>query len=281
MKNLQIVKQLVTPEIAAQYLEKNTNNRNISDSYLTRYVKNMKDGKWKEDTGELIKISKTGVILDGQHRLMAVVKSGCSIYFHIAYNIDDVVFDVIDTGKPRNPGDCFLLAGVENYNAVSAIIAYYNLLNENKKVKAQKSNRATNSDLLSQYYENPEMWQNSFRVSNRLYRSFSKILSCAYIGGFYAYLRKIDEEKSLSFLTQLCTGKNIEINVINSLRDKLIQDKISTIKMPPAYKSALIIKTWNFYFSGTDSKFIKFNPNVESYPVAKGIKIIDKYQQKS
>jgi hypothetical protein len=62
----------------------------------------MINNKWKQDTGECIKISKTGRILDGQHRLKAVILSNCSIYFYVATNIDDSVFDVLDTGKARN-----------------------------------------------------------------------------------------------------------------------------------------------------------------------------------
>jgi hypothetical protein len=47
MKNLQIVKELITPEIAKEYLEKNTKNRLISQQQLARYARNMKEGKWK------------------------------------------------------------------------------------------------------------------------------------------------------------------------------------------------------------------------------------------
>lgn len=269
MKNLQIVKELITPEIAKEYLEKNTKNRLISQQQLARYARNMKEGKWKEDTGELIKISKTGVVLDGQHRLSAVVLSGVSIYFHIAYNVDDSVFDVIDTGKSRNAGDVFKIAGVSNANNTAAIIAHYNLIKAGRKAGANRNGKSINSELLEQYYENSDWWDMIRKESYGMYESFSRVITMSFIGGFYACFYEINKQKAEEFMRQLCTGVGVSNNVIYLLRNKMIQDRVSPKKIGETFKMALIIKSWNFFISNANVKQLMFDPNREEFPKIK------------
>src|SRR5258708_40251676 len=60
----------ITPEMATQWLEKNTMNRRIRQSDVDNLTGIMKRGQW-ELNGETIIISDTGDVLDGQHRLSA------------------------------------------------------------------------------------------------------------------------------------------------------------------------------------------------------------------
>jgi hypothetical protein len=76
---------------------------------VNRYAQDILAGRWKEDTGEVIKVSKSGIVLDGQHRLYAIVKANTPIFLHIAYGIDDSVSDVLDTGSVRSASDVFKL----------------------------------------------------------------------------------------------------------------------------------------------------------------------------
>jgi len=67
-------KQLtITPSIAKGYLENNQNNRRVKDTKVKLYAREMMAGRWKEGTAEFIKISKAGNVLDGQHRLLAII----------------------------------------------------------------------------------------------------------------------------------------------------------------------------------------------------------------
>lgn len=265
---MEIAKQLITPSIAKNYLEQNIDNRQVSQPVLLRYVDDMINGKWKEDTGEPLKISVTGRVLDGQHRLLAIVKSNCSIYFHVASNVDDSVFDVLDSGKSRNASDCFAVAGVKSSNTIPSIIAHYNLLKEGKKSGRQINLKATNAALLQQYYEDEMFWQNIASKARNWYVAFAKILPPSMIGGFYAYFYKLNRNKAEMFMNQLCTGSDITNQTINLLRQKLMQDKMSPRKMPPTLKMALIIKTWNNYINGKHVKLLKFDTVRDEFPTA-------------
>jgi hypothetical protein len=265
---IQFNKQLVTPSTAKQYLEANISNRRIKEPIVAQYANDMANGRWKEDTGELIKISKTGTILDGQHRLMAVIKSNKAINFHFATNLNDEIFDVLDTGSSRNATDAFKVKNIKHDNLIPSIIAMYNLLNLGRRAGVQKKDKATNAILLEQYYENETFWQNIAKQSHYMYKSFAKILPPSFIGGFYAYFIKLNPEKATEFMTQLATGSEVKNEVINMLRNKLMQDKMSPRKMTITLKMALIIKTWNLYIKGQTVKLLKFDSVRDEFPVA-------------
>lgn len=265
---IEFKKQLITPTIAKQYLEANYSNRRVKMPVVLQYANDMANDRWKDDTCEAIKISKTGIVLDGQHRLLAVIKSNKSIYFHLAIGLDDSIIDVLDTGSARSAADTFKVRGIKNSNNIPSIIGMYNLLDMGKKDGIQKNLRATNAVLLEQFYKDENFWQNVTRISFNWYISFAKILPLSFIGGFYAYFLKLNNEKAEQFMDQLATGINIQNETIYLLRNKLIQDKILPRKMPPNLKMALTIKTWNLFVRGQSVKVLKFDTVRDEFPKA-------------
>src|ERR1700753_330097 len=100
----------ITPEIARAWLETNIHNRPVNETVIARYVEAMKSGQW-ERNGETIKFANTGALLDGQHRLKAVLQSGVTIETYVVFNLPPQVFDTIDTGRNRSIGDLLALDG--------------------------------------------------------------------------------------------------------------------------------------------------------------------------
>ena len=73
--NLDLKKVLITPKLAKELLLKNNSNRRITKSFVTTYANDMREGRWKGNTAEFIKIADDGDILDGQHRLLAIIET--------------------------------------------------------------------------------------------------------------------------------------------------------------------------------------------------------------
>jgi hypothetical protein len=265
---MEFKKMLITPFQAKGLLEANVKNRRVKQPVVKRYADDMANGKWKQDTGETIKISENGVILDGQHRLLAIVKSNVSLYFHVAYDVPDDSFDVIDTGSVRNASDAFVVYGIKNSNALPSMISMHHALKYDIPHGSQKNRKPTNSDILKMYLDHEEFWQNIGKKAMNWYEAFSKILQPSVIGSFFAFFSEINADASVEFMNQLCTGQDIKNNSIALLRQKLIQDKLSVRKMPPYLKYALIIKTWNYFRSGEKIKILKFDVERDNFPVA-------------
>jgi hypothetical protein len=262
-------RRLITPEIANQMLETNTKNRRIKTRIVIRYAQDMAAGRWKEETGEVLKISKTGNILDGQHRLLAVVKSKESIYFHVATNVDDDVFDVLDTGSNRSASDAFFIKSVKHENVIPSIISLYYMLKGGYSLKGEvKYNRPTNSVLLDEYYSKEQFWQMVANKSGAWYNAFAKILSPSFVGGMYAFFYHIDEQDAEKFMDQLATGQNITNRTVGQLRQRLMQDKMSPRKMTMTLKHALMLKAWNYFRNGEEKNFLSFNLAKDNWPIA-------------
>lgn len=94
----------VSPDIARAWLERNIGNRPLSAHHVETLKRSIVDGKWRM-TGDPIRFSKTGKVIDGQHRLQAIVGSGIAVRCMVITGLDDDIFDVIDSGRMRSGGD--------------------------------------------------------------------------------------------------------------------------------------------------------------------------------
>jgi hypothetical protein len=69
-------------------------------------------------------------------------------------------------------------------------------------------------------------------------------------------------------MEQLTLGVNIQNETINALRQRLLEDRVSMLKMQFSHKTALILKTWNYFRTNNSAKSIKFDPTKETFPIA-------------
>ncbi len=93
----------VTPHMATRWLEANTNNRTISDAHVRNLARAMNSSAW-EMNGDPVRFSASGVLLDGQHRLSAIVKSGTTQRMLVIYGLGDVMH-TIDRNRARTAAD--------------------------------------------------------------------------------------------------------------------------------------------------------------------------------
>jgi len=108
----------ITPFDAAKYLEANRSNRPISRSIVDSYVGAMLAGEWLVN-GESIKFDWNGELVDGQHRLAAIVKAKTAQWFFVVRELDPEVFKTLDTGRKRSASDVFAIRKIYNPNAVA------------------------------------------------------------------------------------------------------------------------------------------------------------------
>ena len=92
----------LTPELAREWLETMPEyQRKPSMQVVAEYASDMENGRWVEGTGDAIRFNKNGQMIDGQHRCLAVIESGCSIVVTVIEGLDNEVFMVLDRGKKR------------------------------------------------------------------------------------------------------------------------------------------------------------------------------------
>lgn len=108
----------ITPAMAAEMLQRNTGNRAIKPSRVKYLAQEMTAGRFLE-TGDSIKFSNTGKLLDGQHRLLASLQSGVTIRTVVACGLKDYVFAVLDSGAKRTVADGLVVAGFTDTKTLS------------------------------------------------------------------------------------------------------------------------------------------------------------------
>lgn len=121
--------EVITPDIASIILEGNDGNRPPRKMQIAKYAATMAAGNWAPSPDGII-ISSEGRLLQGQHRLMAVVQSGVSVTMVVWRNVDDIVFKYLDRGVTRTPSDAL---GISK-GLSSVATSVYRLINGANKI---------------------------------------------------------------------------------------------------------------------------------------------------
>lgn len=85
--------------LAQKYLASSIGNRSILRAKVVQYAREMREGRWR--LVDSIDFDWNGHLLNGHHRLLAVVESGKTIRFRVARGADPSNFEVTDRGVPR------------------------------------------------------------------------------------------------------------------------------------------------------------------------------------
>jgi hypothetical protein len=259
---------VVTPSMAAEWLERGGINRPTTQSYIDRYARDMKAGEWRL-TGESIKLDRQGRVRDGQHRLFACIEAGVPFETCVTINVDEEAFDVMDSGKLRTAGDMLSLHGFTSTSGLAAM-AKASLIWEHYGNLVYNS-RATPSKpaMLAWLENNPDAvtWL----------RHAERVRKAGYPGGPGPWstvlyrLSRVDEQATLQFIDKLITGVNLDNgSPILALRNRLFASRQHGGRIEINELAALILKAWNAWRSGrmlTVLVWRHHGDSPESFPV--------------
>jgi hypothetical protein len=99
---------LVTPALAEEMLKRNTSNRNIRPNWVEYLARQIIVGGWKLTT-DAVGIRKDGVLTNGQHRLLAVIKADIPAIMLVVRGIEADAYLVTDRGRSRSLNDVLKL----------------------------------------------------------------------------------------------------------------------------------------------------------------------------
>lgn len=266
----------VTPEVATEWLGTMVANRNLSTATVQRYVELMQAGEWKLDASP-VRFNTQGQLMDGQHRLWAVIESTLEQKFLVARNVPDDAFLVMDSGKRRNFGDVLSIEfrGMKNVTSVAAVTrVLYRHENTRQTVPTLTSSRGrevSNEPLLAFYRANMESILGVTAVADRVYNRF-RALPLSHWGLLAWIFQSIDSDDAAYFFQRVIDGKNLsDGSPILRLREFLM-DEINARGRSNPERVAYVIKAWNLYRDGATIQrlYVKLGgANPEPYPTAK------------
>lgn len=216
----------------------------------------IKGGRWQL-THQAICIAVDGTLLDGQHRLLAIVESDCTVPVHLATNCPPECFTAIDTGHSRTAGDILKMEGVQNYVNIAAIIRIvhcYRTIPE--LVWVGEGARLSKQHILDYYRGDAATWDEVAYLALACHREGNVLVSA--VGAFlYLYFRNGDHHQPKEYLKLYCTGAMLPLHhPILTFRNwqtanwrvasvKKAQTQLAChIKAYKAYRSGISIKTF-------------------------------------
>lgn len=241
----------VTSVMARKFLEKNTMNRPLNQNNLEAIIKEMSNNNFQL-TGESIKIAKDGTLLDGQHRLEAILHTGKPCKMFLIEGLENDAFKYMDTGRPRQASDVLAIEGFKNATKLAAIakfcIGYQKDKTFNSAVRGNANKgktRITNAEVSEFVNKNIEQLQDSYEFGHGKGR---KLIQGKLVSSMHYILKKIDQKGADIFIEKLVEGTGLtKGNPIHQLREIFVYDKRNTKKLPQRAKVHLIIKAWNLY----------------------------------
>jgi hypothetical protein len=109
--NLSFSVEKITPYTASQILKTQKLNRKVAQSRVLEYARRMEQSEWT--VSDAIKFDETGSLIDGQHLLMAVCRSGVEFWFPLIVGYPAYSQHVMDLGLNRTVAQIGQLQGLE------------------------------------------------------------------------------------------------------------------------------------------------------------------------
>lgn len=255
----------ISPAIAEEFLTANTHNRALRERVVALYAGDMRDKRWVEN-GESIKIAVDGTVIDGQHRLEAIVGSGTTQKMLVVRNLPMSVQESIDTGSKRTFADVLRLRGEVDTNNLAALcrrVAAW----ENGQGMAGNRSSASTAQMIAVLDAHPEL-RASIAVSSAL-RMHLKMQG-AVVAFTHWLFSEIDATDTDAFFTGLRDGADLgRTHPIYVLRRTVIDHSMRTARLPESMLTAFTIKAWNAYREGREISFLRFRPGgvqAEDFP---------------
>lgn len=262
----------LTPQMAKELLSNNTRNRAMRDKYVDALAATIRRGEWEFD-GSPIRVSESGVLLDGQHRLMAIAEAGIPCDTMILTGLRDEVQLTIDSGKARRFSDYLKIIGIKDAPAVSSITRLYWMYERGHL--GGKGNWRRPDPQPRQLMETYAQYQGKITKSvSRGYhvKGHGLKINATAVSVAHMILTPIDQADAAEFFERLRDGAGIkERDPIFALRRQL-NSRPKHVHMRSDHQLALIIKAWNKWRDGEGVDMIVYRvggAQVESFPEPK------------
>lgn len=245
-----------TPKLAREILDaNNTDNRPLSQGRIEKYAADMTSGRWSTHTGETVKFAHSGRLLDGQHRLTALILANITMEFLTVRGLDEEIFTKIDIGKNRNGKDVLAIDYHLNPTVAAMVATAINMAITYEipgaVPGAMSNNNLTstrlmsgNDTLIAYARKNPDVIE-AAKFVHENYRSKS-LVSRGVLAWTSLETRRIAPAESDAFVLDILEGTGLDsADPVHGLRSVILQDQQAHRKAGRDCIIAGVVKAWN------------------------------------
>jgi hypothetical protein len=257
----------INPALAAQFLGRMPVNRRLARNHVLSLVEAINRGDWRFN-GDPIRFNSKGKLIDGQHRLNAIIESGKTIDFLVVTDLEDEAIETVDTGNRRSFANYLEMRDERYPMSLAPAVRYFANWEKTDSFADQwHAPKRSITELAKVLDDNPGI-RDSMVVLARMGNK-GRLGIRAGFGTLHYIFAGIDKDDAELFFDKLTTGVELEIdNPIYQLRERLAAFKGTGV--PTQLITAYAIKAWNLWRDGLTVKNLSWKgggKNPELFPV--------------
>lgn len=263
MGNVYIEQTMVSPAVAERMLGTNIKNRPINKNIVTSYANAMRRGEWKDCIGSL-SFDEHGHLIDGQHRLLAIIESGITAKFVCVHNLPEESFAAFDCGYRRKASQVLAMDDVTSSVVVASMIQTVVMLRKGwQQPRRSVSAKLTIKQVVDEYRTNPDLYNQCALIVGRLRHYAANAFGVNSSWGGLRYYLICDKEYSEgsvdNFFDNIVTLETVANPTLNALRKWLLGNPPQRRNDSVRFK--ILIKGWNAYATGRTISLFRIGEN--------------------
>lgn len=257
----------VTPDIAENWLEHRNLERNRRYTRLieAKYANEIRAGLWKTSP-QGISFDRDGFLLDGQHRLGAIAKTGITVDLFVSVGWAPDVFDVLDSGYKRAPAQ---MVTHPHAKLMSAAARYLGAIHGQLLTGSARGgvyvHGASTAEILRVINTWPELA--TFSASAQNCRSKGQILAAPHLAVLAQASRTQYADRIPLWLDGVAYGENLTgLDPRLHLRSRFAAEQ-RALRNAQAMAYGLIVLAWNAYATGQQMSALRVRGEDQMPPV--------------
>lgn len=237
----------VTPEIAERWLAGNTVNRNLRSTAVRQYAADMVAGRWTL-TGDALCFAPDGKLLNGQHRLSAIIASGCTVPMLVMRNVAPESMRNMDTGRARTAADTLRFEGEQNATALAAAARLALLYSDGRLYKDHRLRSVSIGELQQFIADHPDLRESVHAISSA---RVGNVTPTAQVVAHWMFTQTAGAHDATSFFLSLRDLVGLEAgSPILALNSRLRDARQKRTKLTHREELYLLVKGWNYWRTG-------------------------------
>lgn len=261
----------ITPDVAARWLEQNTHNRTVSDPIVMRYARDMQEGRWVSKNGETIKRAADGTIVDGQHRLYAVLMAGVAVQMLVVENVELSAQSTVDTGRARSFSDVCAINGTSYSHSVAGASRWWRWYIHDRLRLATPGMYSHGELLDTLNTEAPWLAESVVRM-----HAFPKAIRLArptLLAFVFSAAERVNMSAAHEWLAALDSGENLtKHNPAFTLRERLVLLAGQKTRTQNIVVVTYAVRSWNAFRAGKRYSHYRITDG-EKFPTFDGLKL--------
>lgn len=244
-------REFITADRAQELLGTIGRERHRQEAWVRDLARMLEEGRFRE-TGDTIKVSTEGKVLDGQHRLGAIVRSGIGAWLWVVYGVDPESQDVMDRGRRRTVGDVLYMHGHAQGTLLAAAVKWVVAIGEGKlgssgaKAKNERSSINLDPDETLQALRKYKGLEESLKVGAVVKHSAVRYPPSLAAGLHYLMSQRAGTDIADEFFDAVANGTDLKKgDPVWQLRDQLIREETRTVKHSYVTLAAWTVRAWN------------------------------------